>query len=289
MISIIETEEKYYTCKYDRPFKEIMLNEKNEDLLRELLEFILKKEVNDIVINTVERNTGNLKVRRKTFDILLTTNIGKIEIEVNSSKEGYVHPRNMAYIADVYAHHTLLKEEYDEEIMIIQINLTYKIGKNKDPIKVYYMQNENGEKFVKNLKIYEINMDYYLDLWQNGSKEEIKKNRIFIMLGLERENLEEFSKMDKVVERYMKELDKLNSNPEFREYMSAEEDARKIHNSRMKHAEETGMRRGMKKGIKEGMKEALTKTAKNLIDMNMSLEDISKATGLSIEQIELLK
>ena len=284
MINIIEAEEKYYTCKYDRPFKEIMLNEKNEYLLIELLEYILKKEVQDIVINTVERNTGNLKVKRKTYDLLLTTNVGKIEIEVNARMEAHVHPRNMAYIADLYAHHTLLKEKYDEEVMIMQINLTYKIGKNKDPIKVYYVQDEKGEKYVKNLKIYEINMDYYLNLWENGSEEEKKKNRILIMLGLDRGKLEEFSKIDKVVEKYMKELDKLNSNPEFRLYMSAEEDERKIHNSRMYAAE----KKGLEKGLEKGMKKGILQTAKNLINMNMSFEDISKATGLSLEEIASL-
>lgn len=176
------------------------------------------------------------------------------------------------------------EEKYDEEVMIMQINLTYKIGKNKDPIKVYYVQDEKGEKYVKNLKIYEINMDYYLNLWENGSEEEKKKNRILIMLGLDRGKLEEFSKIDKVVEKYMKELDKLNSNPEFRLYMSVEEDERKIHNSRMYAAE----KKGLEKGLEKGMKKGILQTAKNLINMNMSFEDISKATGLSIEEIESL-
>ena len=34
---------KYYTCKYDRPFKEIMLKESNKDILKKLLEHILKE------------------------------------------------------------------------------------------------------------------------------------------------------------------------------------------------------------------------------------------------------
>ena len=77
--------EKYYTCKYDRPFKEIMLNENNKDILKELLVLILKVNINEIEVKNVERNTRNLKTKRKTYDILLKTEIGKIEIEVNSS------------------------------------------------------------------------------------------------------------------------------------------------------------------------------------------------------------
>ena len=32
---------KYYTCKYDRPFKEIFINEENKEMLKGLLELIL--------------------------------------------------------------------------------------------------------------------------------------------------------------------------------------------------------------------------------------------------------
>ena len=162
--------EKYYTCKYDRPFKEIMLNENNKDILKELLVLILKVNINEIEVKNVERNTRNLKTKRKTYDILLKTEIGKIEIEVNSSIKKYVRPRNMAYISDMYANHTLVGNEYDEHTLILQINLSYGLEKNKwnnVSSRMYQMQDIYGDKYVKNLKIYEINMDYYLDLWYN--------------------------------------------------------------------------------------------------------------------------
>ena len=38
----------FYTCKYDRPFKEIFLNEQNKHLLKGLLETILKTEIDKI-------------------------------------------------------------------------------------------------------------------------------------------------------------------------------------------------------------------------------------------------
>ena len=52
--------EKYYTCKYDRAFKEIMLKESNKD--------ILKEEIEEITILPTERNNGNLKIRRKIYN-----------------------------------------------------------------------------------------------------------------------------------------------------------------------------------------------------------------------------
>ncbi|MBP3460972.1 MAG: hypothetical protein J6K21_00985 [Bacilli bacterium] len=56
--------EKYYTCRYDRPFKEIMLKESNKDILKKLLEHILKEEIKEITILPTERNNGNLKIKK---------------------------------------------------------------------------------------------------------------------------------------------------------------------------------------------------------------------------------
>lgn len=49
-----------------------------------------------------------------------------------------------------------------------------------------------------------------------------------------------------------------------------------------------GRMEGRKEGIREGIKEGIVETARNLINMGMSYEDIVKATGLSIEVIEKL-
>lgn len=269
-------EEKYYTCRYDRPFKEIMLNENNKDILKSLLEFILKVKINNIEINHTERNTGNLKVKRKTYDVLLKTDQGKIEIELNNTLKEYVRPRNMAYISDIYAHHTLMGETYNEDTLIVQINLTY--GINKGDFKgigkrEYYIQDENRNKYVKNFKIYEYNMDYYNEIWYNKKEEEIEENKIIVMLDLEKESLKELSKKDKVVNKYMEELNKLNSSPDFREYMSHEEDERKIKNSLKE----------------EGISQAKKEIAIQMLNDNMDINIISKYTGLSIEKINELK
>lgn len=96
-----------------------MLNEKNKDILTKLLEHILKVKITNIEINNIERNSRNIKIKRKHLDALLTTNEGKIGIEVNANNKSYVHPRNFAYICDTYASHTLVGEIYNEDIKII--------------------------------------------------------------------------------------------------------------------------------------------------------------------------
>ena len=49
-----------------------------------------------------------------------------------------------------------------------------------------------------------------------------------------------------------------------------------------------GRSEGMQAGIAQGFTDGITQTAKKLIDIGLSLENITKATGLSKEEIENL-
>ncbi len=296
---------KYYSAKYDRAFKEVMLKEKNKDLLKGLLETVLKVKINKISLLPTHKLTGSIHVAEKTLDALLDTNVGKIGIEVNSEYKSYVHPRNMSYICNDYASHTLVGESYNEDIMIMQINFTYQMSKNEKAKNEYTMRTEEGKLFVKNFKIIEINMAYYLDLWYSFDKERINKklieeNQLIIMLGLEKEELEKLSNDYFEVNKFMKELNEVNENPKFVRYMTEEEDKRKIFNSEMREARETGLKEGREEGRQEGreegreegrqegIKEYKNEIIKNMLNQNLDINLISNLTGLSKEEIEKL-
>ena len=97
------------------------------------------------------------------------------------------------------------------------------------------------------------------------------------MLDLDEEKLEDLSKKDKVVSKYMETLEEVNKDPEFREYMSAEEDARKMENSHLDEA----MNRGIEKEKIE--------IAKNMLNDGVPTDSISKYTGLTEKEINTLK
>ena len=275
---------KFYTCRNDRAFKEVFLNPNNSDLLKALLEFILKIKIDKLEVKKTELLSGNVNVKDKRVDAIVHTGNKKIEIEINSQYEKYLNPRNMAYICNTYQSHTLVGKEYNQQTDIVQVNLTWGLGKNNDEMKIYKIMNEKGELYVKNFIIYEINMDYYDKIWYSKNKEEIKKNQYMIMLDLDKKELENMPK-DKIVDKYITNVTIVNNDPEFQKYMSEEEDKRKIQNSLLSEAKEEGISQGYTSGINDGIKQ----TAKNLLSMNMPLEDISKATGLTVEEIKSLK
>ena len=279
---------KFYTCKNDRTFKEVLLEEENSELLKALLETILKIEIDKIEIKKTELLSGNINIKDKRVDAIIYTNNKKIEIEVNSENKEYLHSRNTAYICNMYQSHTLSGEYYNEETDIIQINLTWGLGKKEKEKREYMIRNEEGERFVKNFKIYEINMDYYSNVWYSKNEEEIEKKKYMIMLDLGKKELETMPK-DKIVDKYITKVTIVNNDPEFQKYMSEEEDKKKIQNSLLSEAKEEGISQGIEQGYTSGINDGIKQTAKNMLNKNMPLEDISDITGLSIEEINELR
>ena len=260
---------EFYTCRNDRAFKEVFLNPNNSDLLKALLEFILKIKIDKLEIKKTELLSGNVNIKDKRVDAIVHTGNKKIEIEINSQNKDYLHARSTAYICNIYQSNASVGDTYNEDTDIIQVNLTWGLGRNNDEMKIYKIMNEKGELYVKNFIIYEINMDYYDKIWYSKNEDEIKKNLYMIMLDLDKKELENMPK-DKIVDKYITNVTIVNDDPEFQKYMSEEEDKKKIQNSLLSEAKEEG----------------ISQIAKNLLSMNMPLEDISKATGLSIEEIK---
>ncbi len=263
------------------------MNEKNKELLICLLEDILDIKINELEYLNLERNSDNVHIYRKHLDLNLKTNQGYIQVEVNANKESYIRPRNTAYICDKYSHYILRGEKYSEDKKIIQINFTYHVKSERER-SIFMLRDESGKLFVTNLIIYEFYMDNYLELWYSKNEKEIDKNKHIIMLVLEPKDLDKLSQNDKVVKKYMEEITRVNEEPEFREYMSAEEDNRKIENSLKAEWLQQGIEKGLEQGLEIGSKEASLKIAKELLNMGMKKEDIIEATGLDIRELEQL-
>ena len=279
---------KFYTCKNDRAFKEVFLNPNNSDLLKALLEFILKIKIDKLEIKKTELLSGNVNIKDKRVDAIVHTGNKKIEIEINSQNKDYLHTRSTAYICNIYQSNASVGDTYNEDTDIIQVNLTWGLGKNNEEMKIYKIMNEKGELYVKNFIIYEINMDYYDKIWYSKNEDEIKKNQYMIMLDLDKKELKNMPK-DKIVDKYITNVTIVNDDPEFQKYMSEEEDKRKIQNSLLSEAKEEGISQGISQGYTSGINDGIKQTAKNLLLMNMPIEDISKATGLSVEEINKLR
>ena len=107
------------------------------------------------------------------------------------------------------------------------------------------------------------------------------------MLGLGPEEIEKMYSItkDRLVKKYMEEVKRVNEDPRFREYMTKEEDQKKILKSLITEATEEGEKIGEAKGEQQKAIEI----AKNMLEMGIEKETIVKATGLTEEEISKVK
>ena len=278
---IINTKEqkKFYTCRYDTAFKEVFMKEDNKDILIPLLESILDIKIKELTYLNLEKNVGNIYVKRKHFDLHVKTEEENIQIEVNNHLNEYTRNRNASYIFDTYNYEILRGEDYLGKTRIIQINLTYGMFsdtkyKDEEISRIYTLQDNKTKKYINNLYIYEFNMDYLMNLWYSKNEKEIDKYKYLMMLDLKGNDLFNLSRKDRVVLRYMREVEKVNEDPEFHEFMSAEEDNRKIENSLRKQY--------MREGREEGIEQAHIETAKLMKEEGLDADLIKKITGIDI-------
>ena len=275
---------KFYSCRYDRTFKEVFLNPKNEDLLKVLLEDILKVKIEIKKILPTELIVGNNIIKSKRVDALILTTNKKIEIEINASINEYVYIRNTAYICNIYSTNALVGDSYNQDIDIIQINLTWGLDYEESK-REFRISDKNGNVYVKNLLIIEINMEYYKKIWYSKDEKKIKENELLVMLDLNEGELKKMPKSDKISEKYVESVTKVNNDPFFQEYMSQEEDQRKMQNSLIREAEDTGY----EKGIKLGKEKGKIKMVENMLNEKIDINTISKIANLSIEKINKIK
>ena len=283
MTNKIKDDEKFYTCKNDLAFKEVFMKEDNKDLLIAIIESVLNIKIKDLEYLNLEKNVDNIHVRRKHFDLHVKTEKQNIHIEVNSQMKDYVRTRNISFLFDTYAHETKRGSDYSEKILFIQINFSYGLSENskynkgkREPFYVYTIKDQRIINFINNLVIYEVDMDYIIKLWYNN-KEKRNRYKYLVMMNLQLDELKIVSNKDRMVEKYMNELKRVNEDHEFREYISAEEDNLKIENSIKKQERQ--------EGHDIGVKNEKVETAKRMLEKGMDKQTILDITKLSEEEL----
>ena len=123
-------------------------------------------------------------------------------------------------------------------------------------------------------------MDKIMNYWYNLDNKKVNEYKHLIMLDLDKTNLKKISKGDDFVEEFEKKVTDLNEQETFKSAMTYEEDQKLIQNTEKRIAYEEGTKQGMEQGKLE--------IAKNMLNLNLSIESISKATGLDIDTINEL-
>ena len=291
----MNTKKDFYKLINDKMFKAVFCTPGNEDLLKEFTERILKTKFKNFKIISPALTENNIYEKGKYLDILIKADDLFVNIEINSHNYNGLSERNFSYIALVYASHIKVGEEYNNDLDFVQINLTVGLGTSHPEISVSSVINKDTLKLkVRNLDIYDVNLDKINSRCYNKDDE----YNFLKMITAPKEELEKLAeKGDDFMKEINKQVNKLHDENYFANFISVEEDERKIRNTYYKNGErrgeengiKIGEKRGKETGIKIGKENALIETAKNLLKYGMPINDIVKNTGLSKQKIESLQ
>ena len=275
-----EEENKFYTFGNDIIFKNAF---DTEESLKRLLSESLDLKVHKILKSNIELPVDNKKERRKYLDLIIDTDIGIINVELNHNFKNEIPNRNLLYFCKLISSSVKRTKSYLNIKKHIQLNITWDLKKHfnyditgRKFIKCYIKDDETNNKIHNDIfEIVHINMDYFEDVWYYG---DIEKENPFLMLlaAPSEDQMDKISKGDKIMEELSKKVKKLNQDPDILDVIIENED--EIINNTL-----------YEKGISQGIEQKAEEIAKKMIEDNLDIDIISKYTNLSKEEIKSLK
>ena len=271
---------KFYTLSNDIIFKNTFDTEKS---LKRLLEESLNLKINKILSNNIELPVKNIKERRKYLDLILDTDKGIINVELNHNFKNEIPNRNLLYFCKLLSTSVKRSKSYLDIKKHIQLNITWNLKEyfnfkisNRKIIKCYIKDDETNNKVHDDIfEIVHINMDYYKNVWYHGDIE--KENPFLMLLAADAEDkMDKISKGDKIMEELSKKVKKLNQNQEILDVIIENED--EIINNTL-----------YEKGINQGIEQNKIEIAKKMLKDKIDISLISKYTNLSKDKIISLK
>ena len=285
---MIETKE-FYLLNNDVIFKNVF---NTKERLKRLLESILLVEIYDIKERNTELDRGSKKTKKLVLDLVLETNEGTINVEVNNNSGTYITKRNLLYFFRLIGMCLKEAEDYKDIEMHTQINLTWGLQKyydydisKRDKIELSISDGKTNKIRYKDVfKIIDVNMDYYSRMCYNKDMKE--EDRLLKFLSSNnREELKVNSEGDAFMEEIKEEVERLNISEKTLDELYVEGEERRVRNTERK----LGREEGIIQGINQGQKEKSIEKEKNMLSEKLNVKMISKVTGLTIQEIKEIK
>jgi predicted transposase/invertase (TIGR01784 family) len=300
----MKTEEKIIPLNFDYVFVSIFNNPENIKILEAFLtDYLSDSNVKgNLKVAPRDLSLEDKNARRKQVDLILYRGTDIVNIELNNSFTPNLLERNVVYASNIHGGQLKYNDNtYSHIASTLQINLnaSNKIY-TKELLEEYVLYDvKTKRQLTKKLKIDVLNLQNYNKKWYTLKEKRLARwSKIF--LASTKEELESMIGEDlmekEVKDKLVDEVDRCSHDREFVElysmYTKEELERNTILEDEKKEAREEGHREGYNAGHEEGVKEgAINKQieiAKNLLNMNLSVEQIKEATGLKTEKIKSL-
>ena len=260
------------------------------EFFKKAIKSTINVDISEYELYNNEINSGN-KARDYRLDILLKKDNDFIIIEMNKNADKRTLLKARKYLYAV-AGGGLVEGEDFKKMHTILINFNNSKYKNdKEAISVGYdLINEKYNDVIDDIKVYDIYLESLGNVRYNGSNE--KETYLAMFRAESFEEMRDIANGNKEALKVVEELERLSENDEFRVLYDAEKMRRKeINSARLDGYDDgygNGYEIGITKGKEEGAKAEKIAIAKNLLKDGISIEIVSKNTGLSEDEINNL-
>ena len=306
-------EELQITLTNDYAFKRLLGSEENKPLLQNFLECILDltpQQVLDLEFMDKELTKEEFSDKTGILDVKLKLTDGTvIDIEIQASWNASFVKRTLFYWAKMYTADFKAGESYDKLHRCIAINIIADGFRLNDAIHSEYLLQEKTAHTVLT-DVLEI---HFLDLQaakraKEDGKTEGKRGQLINWLrfigATDKKERAMIATKSPVLQMLNEKIDVLTLSPT----------ERKLYESRMKlksdittisetqfsagiergkslglaEGKSLGLAEGKSLGLAEGSRQKALETARNLLVIGLSIENIAKATGLTVQEVETL-
>ena len=290
----------------DYIFKRVFAFEGNESVLKDLLEAILRKDIKTVTIKNPEIIPYEREDKRGLLDIKAETDDGTIlDIEMQMEDKKNTDERGIQYLGNMITSQLQVGDDYKKLKKSIVIFITnynflkrnsyHSVGRMKfeDTLEEEYVDMGYSEEEQIASKYIEF---HYIELPKYKKKEPSKFTKLDQWMCVFTDRKGEVmlaEKENKEIKKAMNTLDYISADPKERErhnsiIMAEYNRLTSEHNFFEAGKEERNPKRKIWTEEKKEKKNGKKEIAKKLLKMEMKVEQIIEATGLSKEEIEKL-
>ena len=244
--------------------------------VKELIEEITKKELGK-ELKLIHPNIGvNKNIVNSEVDIIYETEENYYNIEVNKDYSEKLDKKNLAYIHQLSLRSLKKSKDYRLGKKVIQINIDNydRFKKERFVYKTSLIEENIYSKRNEEIEIYDINLDWLKKVAYNDIKKRKLARLLYIFIEEDEEKIIKMYKGDELMTDVKKEAEKIMENFDALLYYDPYELGKEV---------------GIDKGIDIGRDEAKMETAHNLIKAGIDLGIISKATNISIQDLQKMQ
>ena len=285
----------------DYVFKRIFGKGGNEKILKNLLEAILKINIQKIEIKNPEIPKESIEEKLSILDIKAEINENTIiDIELQVGNTTAIERRLVVYNAKLIAGEIKVSEKYQtakDTIVICIINDN--VVKRNAYLSLAMLKYEKTEEIRYVNMGYEKEEEYLTDMVKyyiiELPKFKTKKPKVadllekwLYVIGGDQKMMEEYKKENEEIKEAVEQLKEMSADEYERELYEIRERSRLTYNTEMYEAKRQGILEGEKQGEKRGTEKEKREIAKKMKEKGADIKFIQEVTGLTEDEIHEL-